>query len=227
MKVLVVDIGGSNVKVWKPDGSEKQKLPSGKELGPQELLTALEPLLARWKFDAVSIGYPGEVRDGRPTAEPLTLAGGWLEFDFPGAWNCPVRVMNDASMQALGSYEGGRMLYFGLGSNVGGAWIHHDIVSPLALGALLLRADETFHACLSKESLRERGLERWRGDVEQATAHLRDIFKPDYVVLGGGNSDCVEELPPGCRRGSNKNAYVGGLRMWSDLRNGDPVPHRS
>ena len=218
MNILVVDIGGTNVKLWKTGESDKEKIPSGKELTPKMLIKEVRNLAGEWTFERVSIGYPGDVRNGHPTGEPWNLGNGWVEFDYADAFGCPVRIMNDACMQALGSYEGGRMLYIGLGTSMGCAFITDGTIVPLALGHLKLRNDKTFEECLNRKAFEEGGLERWQKRVVEAVADLKNAFHADYVVIGGGNAKEIEELPPGCRRGGNHNAYFGGLRMWEDAK---------
>jgi predicted NBD/HSP70 family sugar kinase len=216
MNILVIDIGGTNVKLWKTKEAEKTKFPSGKDLSPDTLLKGVKEATADWPVERVSIGYPGEIRNGRPVAEPYNLGRGWVDFDFAQAFNCPARMMNDACMQALGSYEGGKMLYLGLGTSVGSVFISDGFILPLALGHLKLWEHETFEHYLSRAGLARYGKKRWRQAVAEAAALLKPAFFADYVVLGGGNTDEVKELPEGYRRGGNHNAYFGGLRMWED-----------
>lgn len=222
MNILVIDIGGTHVKLWRTEEAEKNKFPSGKELTPEALLEGVNEATKGWPIERVSLGYPGEIRNGRPVAEPYNLAPGWLDFDFGHAFNCPVRMMNDACMQALGSYEGGKMLYLGLGTALGTAFITDGVIVPLALGHLKLWEGETFNHYLSRAGLNLHGKKRWRQAVAEAAAMLKAAFLADYVVIGGGNADEMKELPEGCRRGGNHNAYFGGLRMWEDL--GDATP---
>jgi polyphosphate glucokinase len=217
MNTLVIDIGGTNVKLWRSEEAEKVKIPSGKKLTPHALLEGVHGALPDWPLERVSIGYPGEVRNGRPTTEPINLGVGWVEFDFDQAFQCPVRIMNDACMQALGSYEGGKMLYLGLGTGVGTALIAEGVIVPLALGHLKLWEGGDFDHYLSRAGLARYGKKRWRQALEESTAMLKAAFFADYVMLGGGNVTEVKELPEGCRRGGNHNAYFGGLRMWEDL----------
>ncbi len=216
MNILVIDIGGTNVKIWKTEEAEKTKFPSGKDLTPQALIEGVREVTADWPLERVSIGYPGEICNGRPVAEPYNLAPGWVDFDFGQAFDCPVRIMNDACMQALGSYEGGKMLYLGLGTSVGTVFISDGYIVPLALGHLKLWEGETFDHYLSRAGLNRHGKKRWRQAVAEATALLKPAFFADYLVLGGGNADEIKELPESCRRGGNHNAYFGGLRMWED-----------
>jgi polyphosphate glucokinase len=217
MNIVVVDIGGSNVKIWTTDESEKLKFPSGKSLTPDSLINKVCEVTADWQIDRVSIGYPGEVRNGHPVADPFNLGDGWIDFDYSAAFKCPVRIMNDACMQALGSYEGGRMLYLGLGTSIGCAFIIDGVIVPLALGHLLLHGKNTVEECLNREALEE-DVQRWEKRVAEAAIAFKNAFHAEYVVIGGGNAKKLEEMPEGCRRGGNQNAYFGGLRMWEDVK---------
>lgn len=216
MNVLVVDIGGTNVKLWMTGSVEKLKFESGKDLSPDKFMRQLERLLGDRRFDRVSIGYPGEVVHGRLVKEPYNLGTGWVDFDFGRAFNCPVRLMNDASMQALGSYEGGRMLYLGLGTSVGTVFVIDGKIVPLAFGHLLLDDKRNFEQSMKRAALEANGVKRWSADVLAAAATLRSAFFADYVMLGGGNAKKIRNMPDFCRRGGNFNAYIGGLRMWDD-----------
>lgn len=218
MQILVIDIGGTNVKIWKTGESDKVKFPSGKKLTPKKLVEQVRELTSDWEFNRVSIGYPGEVRNGHPTADPYNLGDGWVDFDWADAFGCPVRIMNDACMQALGSYEGGRMLYLGLGTSMGCTFIIDGTIVPLALGHLILCGDKSFETCLGREALEEHGASKWQKRVAEAATALKNAFHADYVIIGGGNAKEIEEMPPGCRRGGNHNAYFGGLRMWEDAK---------
>jgi hypothetical protein len=222
MNVLVIDIGGTHVKIWKTEEAEKVKFPSGKDLTPQALIEGVNEATRDWTIERIAIGYPGDVRNGRPTADPLNLGPGWVDVDFAHAFACPVRMMNDACMQALGSYEGGKMLYLGLGTGLGTAFIADGVMIPLALGHLKIWEGETFDHYLSRAGLTRYGKKRWRQAVTETVAMLKPAFFADYVVLGGGNVDELKDLPEGSRRGGNHNAYFGGLRMWEDL--GDAAP---
>jgi predicted NBD/HSP70 family sugar kinase len=218
MNILVVDIGGTNVKIWKTGESDKEKIPSGKELTPGELIDEVIKFTTDWKFDRVSIGYPGEVRHGHPVAEPFNLGNGWVDFDYGAVLQCPVRIMNDACMQALGSYEGGRMLYLGLGTSIGSAFIYDGTIIPLAVGHLLLHNGKSVEECVNREALETNDIEKWQKHVTETITSLKTTFFADYVVIGGGNNKKLEHLPEGCRRGGNHNAYFGGLRMWEDVK---------
>jgi polyphosphate glucokinase len=178
-----------------------------------------------WNYDRVSIGYPGAVENGGPAADPYNLGPGWVHFDFAREFKVPTRIMNDACMQALGSYDGGKMLYLGLGTSFGTVFIHEGYIVPLALGHLKFKHDESFEHYLNREALEHYGQRYWRKSVYEAAGTLRAAFLAEYVVLGGGNAKKLRELPDGCRRGSNHNAYFGGLRMWEDVRHiQPPVP---
>jgi predicted NBD/HSP70 family sugar kinase len=217
MNILVIDIGGTNAKIWATGEPDKIKVPSGKKLTPTELLDEVNSLSTESKFDRVSIGYPGEVLHGHPVAEPFNLGDGWVNFDYAAAFGCPVRIMNDACMQALGSYEGGRMLYLGLGTSIGSVFILEGTIIPLAVGHLLLSNSKTIEANVNRAAL-ETDEKKWLKHVDETVAALKPAFFADYAVLGGGNSKKVVELPEGCRRGGNHNAYFGGLRMWEDVK---------
>jgi predicted NBD/HSP70 family sugar kinase len=217
MNILVIDIGGTNVKIWTSGEEEKLKFPSGKSLTPDLLIEKVHEVTSDWQFDRVSIGYPGDVRNGQPIGEPWNLSDGWIAFDYAAAFKCPVRIMNDACMQALGSYEGGRMLYLGLGTSIGCAFIIDGTIVPLAIGHLLLHGKETVEECVNRAAM-EKDLERWQKRVAEAAIAFKNSFHAEYVVLGGGNTKKLEALPEGCRRGGNHNAYFGGLRMWEDVK---------
>ncbi len=217
MNILVIDIGGTNVKIWTSGEDEKLKFPSGKTLTPTLLIEKVDEVAADWQIDRVSIGYPGDVVHGQPVADPYNLGNGWVDFDYAATFECPVRIMNDACMQALGSYEGGRMLYLGVGTSIGCAFIFDGTIIPLALGHLLLHGKETVEECLNRAAL-EDNLERWQKRVAEAATAFKSAFQAEYVVIGGGNAKKLEEMPEGCRRGGNHNAYFGGLRMWEDVK---------
>jgi predicted NBD/HSP70 family sugar kinase len=217
MNILVIDIGGTNVKIWTSGEEEKLKFPSGKTLTPDTLMEKVHEATADWKFERVSIGYPGDVVHGHPIAEPWNLGDGWVNFDYASVFKCPVRIMNDACMQALGSYEGGRMLYLGVGTSIGSAFIFDGTIIPLSLGHLLLHGKETVEQCVNRAAM-EANLERWQKRVAEAAVAFKMAFEAEYVVIGGGNAKKLEEMPEGSRRGGNHNAYFGGLRMWEDVK---------
>jgi len=224
MHILVVDIGGTSAKVWKTGEDDKLKISSGKEFTPQKLVEEVRRNVSDWDYDRVSIGYPGHVTNGHPSSEAINLGSGWVGFDYPAAFGCPVRIMNDACMQALGSYEGGHMLYLGLGTSLGSTFIYDGTIMPLALGHLKLYGDETLVMHLSREALEKKGSKPFRQAVADAAIMLKSAFLADYVVIGGGNAKKLKELPEGCRRGGNHNAYFGGLRMWEDSSKIAAVP---
>lgn len=224
MNVLVVDIGGTNLKIWQPRQSTVTKVPTGKSFTPENLVDVIRQVTSGATIDRVSLGYPGEVIRGRPTADPYNLGPGWVDFDYLGAIDRPTRIMNDACMQAVGSYDGGRMLYLGLGTSVGTTFILDGKIVPLALGHLLFVAGESFERRLNRNGLRLHGRKRWEAAVGEAALQLKAAFFADYVVLGGGNAKKLETMPPGCRRGSNQNAYFGGLKMWEDAEFDETSP---
>ena len=212
-KILVIDIGGSNVKLM-ISRSAKRKFKSGPHLTPREMVAQIEPLVSNWKFDAISMGFPSPVRDGRIVTEPKHLGKGWVRFDFEKPFGKPVRIINDASMQALGSYRGGRMLFLGLGTGLGSALVWTNYVLPLELGDLPYRNGSIIEDYLGKPGLARLGEKTWLRDVEHALVQLKKALIADYVVLGGGNAKKFDELPEGIERGHNRNAFLGGTRLW-------------
>ena len=212
-KILVIDVGGTHVKLM-ISRSKKRKFDSGPKMTPREMLTQMKPLLTEWNFDAISIGFPSPVRDGRILSDPKHLGKGWVEFDFEKALGKPVRVINDAAMQALGSYRGRRMLFLGLGTGLGSALIWEKTVLPLELGDLPYRNGSVIEDYLGKPGLAELGEKTWQRDVEHALVQLKKSLIADYVVLGGGNAKKLDELPEGVERGHNRNAFLGGTRLW-------------
>ena len=213
MKVLVVDVGGTHVKVLASGHKEPRKFPSGPTLTPSKMVAGVRKLARDWKYDAVSIGYPGLVFRGRPVAEPCNLGRGWVEFDFDGAFKRPVKVVNDAAMQALGSYKGGKMLFLGLGTGLGSTMIVDGIVEPMELGHLPYKK-ETYEDYVGQRGLEKHGKRKWRRHVLDVVARLKAALEPNNVVVGGGNVKNLKELPPGCRPGANANAFLGGFRLW-------------
>ena len=212
-KILVIDIGGSNVKLM-TSRAGKRKFKSGPHLTPRAMVAQIEPLVSDWKFDAISMGFPSPVRGGQILSEPKHLGNGWVEFDFAKAFGKPVRIINDASMQALGSYRGGRMLFLGLGTGLGSALVWTNYVLPLELGDLPYRNGSIIEDYLGKPGLARLGEKTWRRDVEHALVQLKKALIADYVVLGGGNAKKFDELPQGIERGHNRNAFLGGTRVW-------------
>jgi polyphosphate glucokinase len=215
-KILVIDIGGSNVKLLVSGESEPRKFPSGDGLDPASLVQQTVKVSAGWRYDAVSIGYPGLVGAHGPQSEPGHLGAGWVGFDFAAAFNRPVRIINDAAMQALGSYDGGRMLFIGLGTGVGSALIAENVIVPLELGTFPLRRKLRLSAQIGAEGLRALGKRLWRRRVGQAINALVAAFNVVYVVVGGGNAKRLgKTLPPNTRLGNNLSAFRGGFRLWN------------
>jgi polyphosphate glucokinase len=219
VKILVVDIGGTNVKMLASGQREPRRFPSGPGLTPRMMAAGVKQVGQGWTYDAVSIGYPGPVRDGRPASEPHNLGKGWVAFNYRAAFARPVKIINDAAMQALGSYEGGRMLFLGLGTGLGSTLIADGVVLPLELGHLPYRKG-TFEDYLGIRGLEQRGKKKWRTAVDDAVARLVAALQPDTVVLGGGNVKKLKALPPLCRAGVNANAFRGGFRLWAATGNG-------
>ncbi|HEY7165658.1 MAG TPA: ROK family protein [Candidatus Binatia bacterium] len=213
MNVLVVDIGGNHVKILATGQKQSREFPSGPTLTARQMVTGVKKLAGDWEYDAVSIGYPGPVLRNRPVAEPHNLGGGWMGYDFRRAFNRPVKVVNDAAMQALGSYRRGKMLFLGLGTGLGSALISNGIVEPMELGHLPYRKG-TYEDYVGMRGLRRRGKKKWRRDVADVVSRLIAALEPEDVVIGGGNVKKLKELPKGSRRGNNANAFRGGFRLW-------------
>lgn len=214
MKVLMIDVGGTNVKLMATGQEGRLKVPSGPEMTGAEMVRQVQEATADWQYDAVTLGYPSLVADGRPAREPLNLGGGWMKFDFEKAFGKPVRFINDAAMQALGSYEGGRMLFLGLGTSTGAALIVDDIIIPLEVGMMCLPSGARFMDRLGDARRQKVGRKKWMKSVHAAVEILRDVFQPDDTVLGGGNASDVEPMPEGCRRRDNQHAFLGACRLW-------------
>lgn len=217
-KILVIDIGGTKVKVLATGQTEPTKMPSGKRFTPARMVEAVKKLAETWEYDAVTIGYPGLVGTHGPHSEPGNLGSGWVGFDFAAAFDKPVRILNDAAMQALGSYEGGRMLFLGLGTGLGSALIAENVIVPLELGQLLYETGETLGQVLGRKGAIRLGKEMWREAVRKTVTLLLGAFSADYIVLGGGNARKLKDLPVGARMGNNLTAFRGGFRVW-DLEN--------
>ncbi len=212
--ILVIDIGGTNVKILATGQQDMRKIPSGKDMTAADMVEKVKAAAADWQYEAVSIGYPGPVMQGKLLLEPKNLAAGWVDFDFEKGFGLPVRIINDAAMQALGSYEGGRMLFLGLGTGLGSALIIDRVVAPLELAHLPYRKGRTFEDYLGVRGLNRLGRKKWQAAVEDVTARLQAALIADYVVLGGGNARNLHSLPPGARLGDNSHAFLGGFRMW-------------
>lgn len=215
MNVLAVDVGGTNVKILASGQDEPRKIPSGPTLTARRMVSEVKKLANGWEYQVVSIGYPGPVRQGRPVSEPHNLAHGWVGFDFDKAFGCPVRVINDAAMQALGSYKGGKMLFLGLGTGLGSTMIVDGEVQPMELAHLPYKK-ATFEDYVGARALERVGKKKWRRYVEDVVACLVAALEPEDVVLGGGNVKVLKELPKGCRLGNNANAFLGGFRLWQE-----------
>lgn len=219
MKILVCDIGGTSVKVLLSGESERRKAPSGPEMTASKMVDIVQELGQGWSWDAVSIGYPGPVIHGRVMSEPSNLGGDWVAFDFEKAFGCPVRVVNDAAMQALGSYHGDRMLFMGLGTGLGTAMIVDGILQPMEAGHLPYKHKKTFEDYVGKRGYAELGKKKWHDAVLDVITEFKRALEPDYIVLGGGNAKKMnqDDLPDYCELGSNANAFTGGFRLWEDL----------
>jgi polyphosphate glucokinase len=214
-RVLVIDVGGTHVKVLATGQDAKREFVSGPTLTPKRMVAKLRQLVADWKFDVISIGYPGPVVRNRPIAEPWNLGRGWAGFDFEAAFKRPVKVVNDAAMQALGSYRGGKMLFLGLGTGLGSAMVVGGLIEPMELGHLPYRK-ATFEDYVGVRGLEKRGKKKWRRYVTEVVERLIAALEPTDVVLGGGNVHRLKTLPPRCRAGDNANAFRGGFRLWED-----------
>jgi polyphosphate glucokinase len=215
MNILVVDVGGTSVKILATGHEEPRKFPSGPALTAEQMVAGVIKLAGDWQYDGVAIGYPGFVLRGRPVAEPHNLAAGWVGFDFQAAFDRPVKVINDAALQALGSYQGGKMLFLGLGTGLGSAMIVDGVVEPMELGHLPYKKG-TYEDYVGNRALDQKGKKRWRQHVADVVAKLTAALEPDDVVLGGGNVRNLKVLPPGCRAGDNANAFLGGFRLWAE-----------
>jgi polyphosphate glucokinase len=215
LNVLVIDVGGTNVKILATGQTEPRKFPSGPTLTPKQMVAGVKKLAGDWTYEAISIGYPGMVVRNRPIAEPHNLGRGWIGFDFEAAFKRSVKIVNDAAMQALGSYEGGKMLFLGLGTGLGSVMIVDGIIEPMELAHLPYKK-RTYEDYVGKRGLKKRGKKKWRRDVADVVERLTAALEPDDVVLGGGNVKKLNELPKGCRVGDNANAFLGGFRLWEE-----------
>ena len=220
MNVLVVDIGGTHVKILATGQKQSREFPSGPQLTAKQMVAGVKKVAKDWKYNAVSIGYPGVVLGNRPVADPYNLGGGWAGFDFEAAFKRPVKVINDAAMQALGSYKYGKMLFLGLGTGLGSAMVIDGIVEPMELGHLPYRK-RTFEDYVGVAGRARLGQKKWEQTVKDVIARLVAALEPEDVVLGGGNVKNLKELPPGCRAGDNANAFVGGFRVWQRNNRGN------
>jgi polyphosphate glucokinase len=221
MMVLVVDVGGTHVKILATGQDEPRRFPSGPSLTATAMVAGVKDLAGDWKYEAVAIGYPGPVLHNRPVAEPHNLAPGWIGFDYERAFGCPVKITNDAAMQALGSYKGGKMLFLGLGTGLGTTLIVDGVVEPMELGHLPYK-EATYEDYVGNHALDKMGKKKWRKNVADVVERLIAALLPNDVVIGGGNVKKLEALPAGCRAGDNANAFVGGFRLWEGPAGGKP-----
>ncbi len=226
MKILVVDVGGTHVKILASGQKTHREFASGSMLTAEQMVAGVKAMAGTWTYDVVSLGYPGLVLHGRPVAEPHNLGTGWVGFDYRAAFGCPVRIVNDAALQALGAYRGGKMLFLGLGTGLGSALVVDGIVEPMELGHLPYRK-ATYEDYVGVRGLKRHGKKRWRKHVTDVVARLVAALEPEDVVLGGGNVHKLKSLPPGCRPGDEANALVGGFRLWRDGGNGKPLGNRA
>ncbi len=213
MKVLSIDVGGTGVKLLATGATERRRFESGPAMTPELMVSGVKQLAADWKYDVVSIGYPGIVRGNRPVTEPHNLAPGWVGFDFEAAFACPLKMINDAALQALGSYRGGSMLFLGLGTGLGSAMVVDGTVVPLELAHIAIKK-KTFEDDLGKRGLERLGRKKWEKRVHAVVKQFVSALLLDDVVLGGGNAKKLKELPEGCRLGDNANALLGGFLLW-------------
>jgi polyphosphate glucokinase len=213
-KVLVIDVGGTNVKLLATDQKDPRKFPSGPAMTAEAMAREAKKIAKDWDYDVVSIGYPGPVIHGRPLREPHNLAPGWVNFDYQRAFGRPVKIVNDAAMQALGSYKNGRMLFLGLGTGLGSAMIVDGFLEPMELAHLPYKNGKTYEDYVGIRGLERLGRKKWEQHVAKVVQQLRDALQAEDVVLGGGNVKKLKQLPPGTRLGDNANAFAGGFRMW-------------
>ena len=216
-KILVIDVGGTNLKIQATGMKESVKVPSGPKMTAVKMAAAVKKVSANWQFDAVSIGFPGPVKDHRPAREPHNLGGGWMKFDFKKAFGKPVKMINDAAMQALGSHTGGCTLFLGLGTGLGSALVIDGGVLPLELAHLPYCKGRTYEECLGNLGLKHMGKKKWRKHVEEVVGLLKNALLADTVVLGGGNARLIKTFPPGVEAGKNANAFAGGERLWHNV----------
>jgi polyphosphate glucokinase len=225
MKVLAIDIGGTHVKILAAGQKERREFESGPKLTPRLMVAGVKKLAPDWKCAVISMGYPGPVLRNRIVAEPHNLANGWVGFNFQAAFKCPVKIINDAAMQALGSYQRGKLLFLGLGAGLGTAMIVDGIVEPMELGHLPYKK-ATYEDYVGIRGLKKFGKKKWRKHVADVVERLIAALGPDDVVLGGGNVKKLKQLPKGCRAGDNANAFLGGFRLWESDRGPKPSPRK-
>lgn len=214
--VLAIDVGGSHVKARISTGGDKRKVESGPDMTAEKMVEAVSRMVSDWHYDVISIGFPGPVEKQRPAADPFNLGGGWKDFDFARAFGKPVKLVNDATMQAIGSYTGGRMLFLGLGTGLGSAMIVENVCIPMEVAHLPYKKHASFEDFVGERGLKRRGKKKWRKSVSKIVEKLQAAFLPHYIVIGGGNVDKLKKLPPNSRRGDNEDAFGGGFRLWYD-----------
>lgn len=214
--ILVIDVGGTHVKVLASGQKEPVKISSGPKMTAKKMVKAVREATKDWNYSVISIGYPGPVVHGHPLGEPHNLGGGWVGFDFRKAFGRPVKMVNDAAMQALGIYRGGRMLFLGLGTGLGSAMIVDGVLAPMEVAHLPYKKGRTYEDYLGIRGLKRLGKKKWRRHVTRVAAELKAALEAEYVVLGGGNARLLKTLPPGCRLGDNSTAFIGGFRLWDD-----------
>jgi len=214
--VLAIDIGGSHVKILTSAGGAERRDDSGPGLTPQQMIDKVKKLAEGLSYDVISMGYPGPVRHNKPVLDPKNLGKGWAGFDFDAQFGKPVKVVNDALMQAIGSYEGGRMLFLGLGTGLGAAMVFDNVGQPMELAHLPYKKGRSFEDYVGERGLEKHGKKKWRKYVFDVVGRLRAALQPDYVVIGGGNVDKLDALPAEARRGDNTRAFEGGFRLWRD-----------
>jgi polyphosphate glucokinase len=222
VKILVIDVGGTNIKLLATGQKTPRKFPSGPELTAQQMVERVQMETADWEYDVITIGYPGPVVHGKLALEPKNLGPGWVEFDFAAAFGKPVKLINDAAMQALGSYEGGRMLFLGLGTGMGSALIIDGTLAPLELAHLPYKKKRTFEDYVGLRGLRRLGKKKWQLAVEDVVVRLQAAMMAESVVLGGGNAKKLKRLPAGARMGENSHAFIGGFRLWEEPKGNKP-----
>ena len=213
-RTLVIDVGGTHIKVLATGHQEPREIPSGPAMTPDKMVRDVKRITGDWKYGHVTVGYPGPVIHGRPLREPHNLGGGWVGFNFRKAFGCPVKVINDAAMQALGSYQGGRMHFLGLGTGLGAAMIVGGILAPMELAHLPYKRGKTYEDYVGRRGLKRLGKKNWRRYVADIVERLKNALEVEYVVLGGGNIKHLKALPPDTRLGDNQNAFAGGFRLW-------------
>jgi len=214
--VLAIDIGGSHVKIRSSAGGEEKRADSGKAMSGAGMVAAVKNLAKGMKYDVISMGYPGPVVHDKPLRDPVNLGEGWVGFDYAAALGCPVRIVNDALMQAIGSYQGGRMLFLGLGTGLGAAMIVENVAQPMEIAHLPYRKGKSYEHYVAEAYREKKGDKKWRKRVFDVVELLTAALEPDYVVIGGGNVEKLDKLPPKCRRGDNALAFEGGFRLWKD-----------